>query len=48
MKMNGPALQGGSLDMTMTFLHYGTTVSVTAPPASVVTDMAAFLKQNGG
>jgi len=48
MKMSGAAFQGGSLDMTMTFLHYGTKVSVTAPPASVVTDMAAFLKQNGG
>ena len=47
-KMGGAAFAGGSMDMTMTFLHYGTAVSVTAPPASVVTDMAAFLKQNGG
>jgi len=48
MKMSGAAFEGGSLDMTMTFLHYGTEVSVTAPPPSVVTDMAALLQQNGG
>ena len=48
MKMAGPAFDGGSMDMTMTFLHYGTKVSVTVPPASIVTDMASFLKQNGG
>jgi hypothetical protein len=48
MKMAGAAFEGGSMDMTMTFLHYGTAVSVTAPPASVVTDMAALIKQHGG
>jgi hypothetical protein len=48
MKMGGAAFEGGGLDMTMTFLNYGTAVSVSVPPASVVTDMSAFLKQNGG
>lgn len=48
MKMGGDAFEGGSMDMTITFLHYGTKVSVTVPPASIVTDMSAFLKQNGG
>ena len=48
MTMGGAAFAGGNMDMTLTFLHYGTAVSVNVPPASVVTDMAAFLKQNGG
>jgi hypothetical protein len=48
MKMSGGAFAGGVLDMTMTFLHYGTKVSVTVPPASLVTDMASVLKQSGG
>jgi hypothetical protein len=47
MKMGGAAFDGGSMDMSMRFLHYGTPVSVSPPPASVVSDMAAFLKQIG-
>jgi hypothetical protein len=48
MKMSGGAFEGGGMDMTMDFLHYGTAVSVTVPPASLVTDMGALLRQNGG
>ena len=48
MKMSGGAFAGGVMDMTMTFRDYGTKVSVTVPPASLVTDMASVLHQNGG
>ena len=48
MRMSGGAFEGGGMDMTMDFLHYGTPVTVTVPPASLVTDMSSLLKQNGG
>jgi hypothetical protein len=48
MKMSGGAFAGGAMDMTMDFLHYGTKVTITVPPASLVTDMAPLLKQSGG
>lgn len=48
MTMGGGAFAGGAMDMTMTFLHYGTAVTVTVPPADLVTNMASLLNSNGG
>jgi len=48
MTMGGGAFAGGSMDMTMEFLHYGTPVSVTVPPSDLVTNMASLLGNTGG
>lgn len=48
MTMSGGAFAGGGMKMTIDFLHYGTPVTVTVPPASLVTDMGTLLKQGGG
>jgi hypothetical protein len=48
MDMSGGAFAGASVHMLMTFLNFGTPVTVVPPPADIVTDMGALLRANGG
>lgn len=48
MDMSGGAFAGASVHLVMTFLNFGTRVTVVPPPPSIVTDMGALLRANGG
>lgn len=48
MDMSGGAFAGASVHLVMTFLNFGTPVTAVPPPASIVTDMGALLRANGG